>query len=53
MANTVTITITIPAASAAELDADSAARIAQEAKEHCLRSLGSKNYTATAAVTTT
>lgn len=54
MANVVTITITVPQATAAELDSDSAARIAQEAKEHVLRALGSKGYnTATFTATTT
>jgi hypothetical protein len=51
MANTVTITITVAQAASAELDATSAATIAQEAKEHVLRSLASKGYTATASAT--
>lgn len=50
--NTVTITVSIPGASAAELDITTATAIANEAKEHCLRSLGSKNYTATVTAAT-
>lgn len=53
MANTVTITVTIGQATAAELDQTTANAIGQETKEHVLRALGTKGYTASFTATTT
>lgn len=50
MTTTVTITVTVGAASAAELDQTTGQAIANEAKEHVLRALGTKGYSGTASV---